>query len=234
MRASLARPRANKALAEGRYPAFDNVRSWPEAAMRLKNQPYIVGMTSTLTKLDVARRQLATAITLCFDGADPISVFSLAANAWEVIDVLCTGAAIASASAQTREHLTAGKDLRRDYINSPFRNFFKHADRDPNDLLEGFESSAVDPVLFLAVEDYIRFRGRSPVEFQIFQLWFLACHPEKLASDRVDDVLAATSRMFPAIARLPRNDQIVLGLRALERARLDAGVLADPRTEPAY
>lgn len=37
------------------------------------------------------------------------------------------------------------------------------------------EDSAADAVLFLAAEDYIRMRGRSPVEFQIFQLWFLAC-----------------------------------------------------------
>ncbi|WP_240786951.1 hypothetical protein [Ramlibacter rhizophilus] len=95
-------------------------------------------MTTPLTKFDVASRQLATAIRLFFDGADPISVFSLAANAWEVIDVLCTRARVTSASTQTRGHLTAGKDLKRDYINSPFRNFFKHADRDPDAVLEDF------------------------------------------------------------------------------------------------
>ncbi|WP_427914861.1 hypothetical protein ACPWT1_08100 [Ramlibacter sp. MMS24-I3-19] len=191
-------------------------------------------MTSPLTKLDVARRQLATAIRLFFDCTDPISVYSLAANAWEVIDVLCTRAGVASASTQTRGHLTVGKDLKRDYINSPFRNFFKHADRDPDGLLEGFESSAVDALLFLAVEDYIQIRGRSPVEFQIFQLWFLACHPEKIASDRADGVLNAADRVFPSIATLPRERQIDLGHRALEHARIDAGVLNDPRTEPAY
>jgi hypothetical protein len=207
---------------------------WPKAAVRSKEQPYIVGMMSPLTKLDVARLQLATAIGLCFDGADPICVFSLAANAWEVIDALCTRAGVASASTQTRGHLTAGKDLKRDYINSPFRNFFKHADRDPDGLLEGFESSAVDPVLFLAVEDYIRIRGKSPVEFQVFQLWFLACHPEKIARDRAGDVLDAAGRMFPRIASLPREGQIASGHRALEQARIDAGVLSDPRTEPAY
>jgi len=199
----------------------------------MRGRSYIVEMTNPLTKLDVARRQLATAIRLCFAGEDPISTFSLATNAWEVIDVLCTRAGVASASEQTRGNLEAGKDLKRDYINSPFRNFFKHADRDPEGLLAGFKSSMVDPVLFLAVEDYIRVRGRSPVEFQVFQLWFLACHPEKIASNRAPDVLDATLRMFPRIATLPREDQIVAGRRALECARIDAGVLSEARTEPA-
>ena len=46
-------------------------------------------MVPSLTKIDVARRQLVTAIRLLFDGGDSVSIFSLAANAWEVIDVLC-------------------------------------------------------------------------------------------------------------------------------------------------
>ena len=130
--------------------------------------------------------------------------------------------------------LTAGKDLKRDYINSSFRNFFKHADRDPDGVLEDFEAPNVDPVLFLAVEDYIRMRGRSPVEFQVFQLWFLACHPEKIASDRAADVLIAADRMFPGIATLARERQIAMGHRALQLALTDAGVRNDARTEPTY
>ncbi|WP_240786950.1 hypothetical protein [Ramlibacter rhizophilus] len=89
-------------------------------------------------------------------------------------------------------------------------------------------------MLFLAVEDYIRMRGRSPVEFQVFQLWFLACHPEKIASDRAGDVLIAADRMLPGIATLARERQIALGHRALQLAFTDAGVLNDARTEPTY
>ncbi len=42
-----------------------------------------------LTKIAAARRQLTTAIRLFFDSGDRVSVYSLASNAWEVIDVLC-------------------------------------------------------------------------------------------------------------------------------------------------
>jgi hypothetical protein len=84
-----------------------------------------------VTKIDAARRQLATAIRLIFMDADRVSVFSLASNAWEIVDALCRRANIESLSLETQDHLPKDKKLRRDYINEPYRNFFKHADRDP-------------------------------------------------------------------------------------------------------
>lgn len=191
-------------------------------------------MSIRLTKVDAARRQLATAIRLFFNSEDSVSVFSLAANAWEVVDSVCTHRRIASMSAQARTYVAPGKDLKKDYINSPFRNFFKHADRDPEAVLEQFEESALDGVLFLAVEDYIRLCGRSPVEFQVFQLWYLVCHPEKVANERLKEVLDPAAAMFPEIAKLSRYQQIASGQRALAHARTDQDVLNDPRTESAY
>jgi hypothetical protein len=190
-------------------------------------------MEIPLTKVDVARRQLATAIRLFFDGGDSVSVLSLAANAWEVIDFLCIRAGVASMSAQARTYVAPGKDLKKDYINSPFRNFFKHADRDPDGVLQNFDDAVVDGILFLAVEDYIRMRGKSPIELQVFQLWYLACHTEKVVGDKLDEVLDAVAGMFPEIETLTRDEQVAMGRDALASALRDTELLSDPRTEPA-
>ena len=136
-------------------------------------------------------------------------------------------------SAQARTYIAPDKDLKRDYINSPFRNFFKHADRDPEAVLERLDDATVDGLLFLAVEDYIRLCGRSPVELQVYQLWYLACHPDKVADARLDEVLEAIAPMFPGIAVLSRGQQIALGQNALAHALADQAVLDDPRTESA-
>jgi hypothetical protein len=48
-------------------------------------------MGQILTKKSVAQRQLATAIRLLFNGGDDVSVVSLAANAWEIIDPILPG-----------------------------------------------------------------------------------------------------------------------------------------------
>jgi len=188
---------------------------------------------AALTKNDVARRQLVTAIQLFFDGGDPISIYSLASNAWEVIDVLCAQAGVASISNETREHIPPGRDLKRDYVNSPYRNFFKHADNDPDAVLAGFDESNVDSILMLAVEDYLRLNKRSPVEFQVFQLWYLATHIDKVAKDALAKVLRDVEGAFPKIANLPRQEQVAMGSRVLSQSRNDKALLADPRTEPS-
>lgn len=88
-----------------------------------------------VTKIDAAKRQLITAIRLFFDGGDGVSVYSLASNVWEVIDVLCTNTGVKSFSKQMRENLPAGHTPKY-YINEPWRNFFKHAKRRPRDVFD--------------------------------------------------------------------------------------------------
>ncbi|MGL4318006.1 MAG: hypothetical protein ACRCTL_15505 [Pseudomonas sp.] len=189
-------------------------------------------MNTPLTKIDAARRQLATAINLLFSEGDPVSVYSLATNAWEIIDTLCERQGIESASAQTREHLPEGKILKRDYINSPYRNFFKHADRDPDEVLEEFSESSADSVLFLAVEDYLRLLKKSPIEFQVFQLWYLAIHVEKIAPDALTEITEQIEYAFPSIRELPRCERLAIGRKVIEEARNDQELLKDSRTEP--
>ena len=187
-----------------------------------------------LTKNDVARRQLLTAIQLFFNGGDAISIYSLASNAWEVIDVLCAREGVASVSNETRGHIPPGKDLKRDYVNSPYRNFFKHADRDSNASLANFDELAVDSILMLAVEDYIRLNKRSPAEFQVLQLWYLAVHIDKVAPQALDKVSRGVEAAFPNIRNVSRQEQIAMGSRLLEESRNNKGFLSDPRTEPSH
>jgi len=191
-------------------------------------------MHGRLTKLDIARRQLATAIDLFFASQDAISVFSLATNSWEVIDALCRKTGVESFSIQARENIPEGKDLKVNYVNSPYRNFFKHADRDSEKTLDPLPDSQVEGVLFLAVEDYIRLNGRSPVQFQVFQLWYLAKHPEKLAAGVTNEVLEVIKSAFPGLPSLPRDSQIALGAQLLASAAGDQDLAKDPKTESAF
>jgi len=186
-----------------------------------------------LTKVDVARQQLVTAIRLFFAKEDAVSIYSLASNAWEVIDELCRLAAVQSESQKTRSHIDRSKDLKRDYINSPYRNFFKHANKDPDAVLTGFTERTPEAVLFLACEDYIRLNRASPVEVQVFQFWFIAMYPEKLSEASSEDLAEKIALAFPNIRALPRIEQIDLGKVILERARNDQLITSHPNTEPA-
>ena len=188
-------------------------------------------MSSTLSKMEVSKRQLVTAIRLFFEGGDPVSVFTLAANAWEIIDELCNKAGIDSISNQTRGHVLESKDLKRDYINSPYRNYFKHADRDPDAVLKDFDERKCDGVILLAVEDYLRLNLKAPVEFQVFQLWYLALNIEKVSDNHLNRILASTNELFPNINNIKRKEQLELGRKAMEDYKDDSVLLQDGRTE---
>jgi hypothetical protein len=188
-------------------------------------------MAASLTKRVVAQRQLVAAIRLFFDHADLVPVYSLAANAWEIVDTLATRAGIDSISDQTREHILPGKNLKSDYINSPYRNFFKHADRDPDASVPPLKDGNVESVVFLAVEDYLRLFGMSPVEFQVYQLWYLAKYEEKLSSGAKARVLDDIRKAFPNIRNLARGEQLSMARSVLASVQADSDLRGDPRTE---
>jgi hypothetical protein len=136
---------------------------------------------------------------------------------------------------QARENLPAGHTLKY-YINEPCRNFFKHAERDPNpDSLVELREANVAAILFLAVEDYIRLRQGGPVEAQVFQPWFIAVFPEKVAEDDpvAQSKLESARLAFPGIATLASSDKNEMGRQVLEAARKNVGLASDPKTEPS-
>lgn len=164
-------------------------------------------MAFDLTKLDVARRQLDVAIRLFFDGRDSVSVHTLASNAWEIVDVLCRKRGVDSMSEQTRGNVPGGKELKRDFVNKPYRNFFKHADNDPDGTAEGFSDNANDDILFLAVSDLIELEQPTLCECYVFQVWYLAVYEEKLSAEGRERFLPGIREALPDIRRLSRSEQ---------------------------
>lgn len=184
-------------------------------------------MAINLTKLNVARRQLAVAIRLFFDGRDPVSVYTLATNAWEIVDVLCENRGVDSLSKQSRENIPVGKLLKRDYINRPFRNFFKHADNDPEGTVGGFSDDENDHILILAVEDLIRLEQPALCECHIFQVWCFAVYEEKLSAEGREQFLPDIRKALPDIRRLPRSERKRMGRKLLHSYCKDKQSLKD-------
>ena len=186
-------------------------------------------MSTALTKLDVAHRQLTIAIRLFFDNRDAVSVYSLAANAWEIVDVLCKIRDVNSYSREAEGRLPDGQLLRH-LINQPYRNFFKHADQDPEGVVEGFYDKKNDHLLFMAVEDLLRLEQTKLFECQIFQLWYLAVYTEKIAAKDLERVLPKIRFVFPNIRQLSRTEQKIMGMESLKQCSKDEQLLAHPRT----
>lgn len=187
--------------------------------------------TMNLTKSDVARRQLVTAVNLFFNDSDPVSVYTLASNAWEIIDQLCKLSGVNSVSDETRTHIYPSRDLKKHYINSPYRNFFKHADTDPDGIITGFDAQSSEGVLFLAAEDYTRLHKKSPIEVQVYSSWFCSMYPEKLSPSASKRLIPKLENAFPAIANAERPTQLAMGSKAINAALGNPALMNHPQTE---
>lgn len=99
-----------------------------EAKMRISSKPDSI---QTVTKLDAARRQLDSAISLYFREIDPIAVHTLACAAHQIIHDINyhrKGPKLLYDSLKFKDEC---RGLAKKQLNQHY-NFFKHADKDPD------------------------------------------------------------------------------------------------------
>jgi hypothetical protein len=167
----------------------------------------------SVSKVEAARRQLDTAIELWFGEDDPVSVHTLAFAAYEVFHF------VSEHRNPNRRDLIFDTfmikdEFRRDWnrVIRSHANFFKHADRDPEEVVEFDPDLSEWFILYASVGRDLCGEVQTENE-SIFLWWFQISRPELLTekgrefvSDRVPaDVLAA-------LKALPKN-QFLKGAR---------------------
>jgi hypothetical protein len=185
-----------------------------------------------ITKFEAARRQLVTSIRLFFEDADSISVYTLAHAAWEVLDSLCKH----QGKDRFREMMADANNLTEDEIRriaAHGKNFFKHADRKPEDVLENFDDSLNDHVLISATMDFGTLASTKPMEVQLYPIWYFAAHPEKIVLPDFKDIQELGAEMFPGLAGFDRLHQKRAGHQALVEALGDNELMSHPFTDPS-
>lgn len=164
-----------------------------------------------VTKLDAVRRQLRTAIRMFFEDKDTVSAYTLAAAVEDLLAGLL--------NQKGERHPLRNSDLIRperkeeflQILNRP-RNFFKHADRDPGEVLE-FRPGILPYVLLECAALYQQHTGRALREGWVFFLWFGIHNPDVVEPGPLKDALDALKMLAPDIA----SDKTVF-LELLNRA----------------
>src|SRR6266853_5029131 len=137
----------------------------------------------SITKIDAARRQLDTAISLFFSEGDPIAVATLAYNALEIAATLARKKGERDWTAfdeVAQAHAVTPKEV-RGIFHAP-RNFFKHADRDPDETLANWDGTDAQSLLALAVVQFGEVAERS-IEMWSLLIWYYSVHPELKAPE---------------------------------------------------
>lgn len=141
----------------------------------------------TLSKLDVATRQLTQAIWLFFEQRDPVSVHTLAAAARLVLHDLAgrCGSVITENPALRLERRSQWIRI----VNAP-QNFFKHANRDPGCVFQ-FRPEFTRFFLYDASHLYRTITGSLFYEAEVYQVWFCVAYPQFVIEPGLRDVLEA-------------------------------------------
>jgi hypothetical protein len=186
-------------------------------------------MPDPLTTLDAARRQLVTAIRLLFADRDAVSIYTLATNAQEILSALCEKHGVRSLRANfARPAGMSDAEVQSTLIN-PARNFFKHADRDPDAQWQDFRDEDCDHILLIPCFDIVELQGKSPIEAQVFLTWYAALYPNKIPPG--SDLQRAALRKFPHLKPLARVDQKRRAQDMLETAMNHKALMEHPETD---
>jgi hypothetical protein len=161
----------------------------------------------TVSKLDAARRQLQTAITLWFSNGDPVSIHTLTYAAYEIIHSL------SKKKNPGRRDLFFDsfvvKDEYRDQFNVFIKrhaNFFKHANKDGDAVIE-FKPILTE-LFFLFSILGVEFCGeRHNIEESAFMFW-LYFHKPHLLTDhgRKKFIEGISIDHLNNIRAIPKND----------------------------
>jgi hypothetical protein len=192
-------------------------------------------MIMSLDKIQVARRQLGTALALFLDDVDPVSVHTLACAGGEVAEHLTRKAGFQPFSSHALATFPGLEIRKLRRLQNQYWNAFKHAttrngeERADHELLKRFSDNKNDHALLIGWYDYHLAVGAIPIEAQAFQVWYFVLYPQAL-NPEIDR--SQYESHFPTLRNHSRTEQ-KKGLRvAIEAARKDAAIMSDAKTDP--
>ena len=177
---------------------------WDSRSQLTSNMSDVLS-TIQISKLDAARRQLRTAITLWFNGGDPVSIHTLAFAAYEIVH------AVSKKRDPDRPNLIFDSAVIRDDERREFKSlikkhaaFFKHADHDPEGVIP-FNPEVSEIFMTAAVYGLLLCKEfPQQLEELAYMLWFQYTKPELLTPEFQKQLAAVVPVQFEQGKQLPK------------------------------
>jgi hypothetical protein len=160
-----------------------------------------------VSKLDAACRQLRTAITLWFTDGDPVSVHALTFAAYEVVHT------VSKKRHRYRRDLLFDSALIKEEYRADFNKrvkqhayFFKHADRDPEGVID-FNPKINEWLILFAITGRVLCGETQSREESAF-LWWIQLHSPELLTKEGHEMVARhlSAETIQSIRRMSKTD----------------------------
>ena len=170
-----------------------------------------------IDKIEAARRQIDTAVRLLFSNEDPVAIHTLTAAGFRVLRDLAEKKGTAKTHQFIKMMIRPGKEKEFWRVFNKIANFLKHADSDPELMLEGFQEQAND-FLLIGTTFYYQDLGYSLTrEMTALQMWFAAAYSDIMEpKPRGESELERQNT--EQISLMSRSQHLALGKKILECA----------------
>lgn len=170
-----------------------------------------------VNKIEAARRQIDVAIKLLFGNEDPIAIHTLASAAFRILRDISNK----KTDSKMKQCLKAiiRPNMEKEFWNKMNKpaNFFKHADKDHDAILDNVDEKINDSMLVMACLYYKDLGYQCTVEMRVLLSWYTAIYPDFFKDNKY---LANISTNQPNSLRYEsRIKQIDFGYQLLQRVR---------------
>ena len=163
-----------------------------------------------IDKLEAARRQMDTAIKLFFEDEDPISTHTLIMSSARILNDM-TKQSESSFSYRIEDYIRPGREKEFFSHFNKAANFFKHADRDPGDVLENFDEETNQYLLMITASLYANITGKPTKSMSFYFAWASGVNPDLLVEDIDDSIANLIKGIGSILGGRPRKEQIKMG-----------------------
>lgn len=180
-----------------------------------KNQSKIL-FGKGLSKLDIAEIQINSAIKMLFDDINPISIHTVISSGYQIVRDF------SARYDDTQEYFEMTVFIKEDYIREFWKsvnkhnNFFKHADKDPDDIYEGFNDSINDYTILWAILLYKGLNRVITQEMKTFLSWFQVTDPRVLKKSPFREKLESAFIDFH-VGQRSRKELLAIGKKVLRK-----------------
>jgi hypothetical protein len=150
-----------------------------------------------ISKTDAAQRQLDTAIELYFAESDPVAIHTLTAAAYELIRALRERKGLAD---EITDSIIPGREAEFRQLWNQAQNFFKHADRDGDAVLE-FDPAFTELRLYVASHYFGALEPRTEA-MVAFAAWYSMHNVEMLLDPEMQAMLRIAGAKWEGMTRV--------------------------------
>ncbi len=175
--------------------------------------------TIKLSKIEAIRRQIDASIRILFENEDPIAIHTLAMASFQMLRDLSAKSEDNYFNKMLKNMLNPS--LEREFwriINRP-ANFLKHADKDPNGIIDNVEEEVNEGILVISCLLYQDLGNHLTPEMVTLISWFFAIHPDFIKHTASGNLKQLFKTDLSYLRELPRHEQLKMGHQLIDLAR---------------